>query len=137
MYITQKDLEDRYGDTVYTVAGYDDTGQTNTKIIDLAIKDAYSEVNGYLRERYDVPLNPVPDVIKRITCTLAMDIMASSGDTTNEVIQNQAKNARKSLAEMAKGVIKLGVGDKTTPTNQTDEDVQYDAPPTGERGIEL
>ena len=137
MYITEDDLKKRFGDTLYTVAGYNDQGNTDTNKIHVAIADACSEVDGYLRERYNIPLNPVPAVIKRLACTIAMDIMASSGDTANEVVQNQAKNARKSLTEIAKGVIKLGVADKITPTIQTDGDVQYDAPPAGKRGIYL
>ena len=137
MYITKTDLENRYGDTLYTVAGYDNNGNTNNKVIDLAIADAVSEVNGYLRERYTVPLSPVPDMIKRFACAIAMDMMASSGDTTNETLQTQAKNARKSLVEISKGIMTLGVSGNTSPTKTTNEDVQYDAPPTGNRGIIL
>lgn len=40
--------------------------------VNQAITDADSEINSYLQGRYSVPLNPVPNLIKKISCDLAI-----------------------------------------------------------------
>lgn len=49
-----------------------DTGSINQQVIDRAIHDADAEINAYVAGKYDVPLDPVPPIITKISVDLAI-----------------------------------------------------------------
>lgn len=111
-YCTLDDIEkkiDKY--ELIQATDDDDTGSVNVDNVDSAIAAADSEINGYLAGKYSVPLDPVPEILK----TLAVDMsiyhifLRRMGPPEHRKVQYD--NSTKFLKSVAKGEIRLGVGD--------------------------
>ena len=80
-------------------------------MVEQALVDATELVNGYVAGRYTVPLNPVPDPVRRWTCIIARYYLHK--DTPPERIEKAYVDAVAALKDVAKGLIILqsdGVG---------------------------
>lgn len=77
-----------------------------TKVAD-AIADADSEIDGYLRNRYDLPLSPVPRILKKLSVGIALYYLFHRRQIQNEVIKERYDNAVKLLDRIAKGQVQL------------------------------
>ncbi len=78
MYATEADLEKRFGkrqlDELKTMhIEYMDDGETPKPIdaVNVALRDATEEINGYIGGRYSLPLPNVPSNLNRIACDIA------------------------------------------------------------------
>ncbi len=83
------------------------------EIIERAIDDASSEIDGYLNKRYSTPLGNVPNVITKICKDIALyNIFLRIGikqGSAEESYYNQYKQDIKYLENVAKGLIDIGV----------------------------
>ncbi len=83
------------------------------EIIERAIVDASSEIDGYLNKRYSTPLGNVPNVISKICKDIALyNIFLRIGikqGSAEESYYNQYKQDIKYLENVAKGLIDIGV----------------------------
>ncbi len=83
------------------------------EIIERAIVDASSEIDGYLNKRYSTPLGNVPNVITKICKDIALyNIFLRIGikqGSAEESYYNQYKQDIKYLENVAKGLIDIGV----------------------------
>lgn len=72
MYCTQTDIEQRRISTATLIQLTDDadTGAVDAAVVAGAITEAAGTVDGFLRGRYPLPLNPVPEIIT----TIALDV---------------------------------------------------------------
>jgi phage gp36-like protein len=79
--------------------------------IDKAITAADSEIDGYLMQRYKLPLTETPVLIKHISISLALEAlyMRRHSDTISEAVAADAKTKRALLKDIAKGLVGLGV----------------------------
>lgn len=92
-------------------------GAINQARIDAAIGTAQGEVDGWLQERYDVPLDPVPALIKGACVDVALfHLYSRRMETMPDVRIKRYDNAIKLLARIADGKISLGV---TAPPEET------------------
>ena len=94
------------------------SGMVNQAVVDEAIATAQGEVDGYLQERYDVPLNPVPALIKGACRDISLfHLFSRRMDELPEIRTQRYDNAVKLLTSIARGSISLGVSDHPEETN--------------------
>ena len=125
-YCTQQDMIDRFGnDTVVelTDRAIPPTNTIDTTVLDRAIEDATSFINGFLQSRYTLPLSSIPSVIKR----LAVDITRYylHDEHVPEHVDNKFKSAEKTLKSVSKGEVNLGIDTLgVKPSSKNDVEIQ-------------
>lgn len=72
------------------------------------IEDASSDIDAYLSERYDVPLDPQPRVLTRLASDLSRYYLYDDAVDPQGVIASRYNAAIKMLARIADGTVKLG-----------------------------
>ncbi len=94
------------------------TGEVNIEVLNTALSDSSSQVDGYLAGRYCLPLKTIPQNLVRICCDLARYRLCSMSSRliTDEVIERY-KLSLKELENISKGVVSLGITDTNENTN--------------------
>lgn len=95
-------------------------GQTDTERVDEAIAYADAFIDGYLRGRHVLPLNPVPMLINKLSVDLAIFHLYSRRleYEMGDAMLLRYKNAVKLLEQIQKGLIKLGIESAETGPGQ-------------------
>ena len=97
-------------------------GVVDQDVVDRAITDADTEIDSYLAGRYSVPVSPVPDLLKRLSLDLAIEILYGRRpdyDATEAVVR-AAKNARALLVNISSRKAELpGVSEAETVTSSS------------------
>lgn len=72
-YATRQDMIDRYGeaDLIRMTDRAGALDAIDETVLATALDDAAAEINGYLRKRYDLPLDPVPRILTTMACDIA------------------------------------------------------------------
>lgn len=84
-------------------------GAVDSDRVDQAAADASSEIDGYLAARYAVPVNPVPDLVRKLAVDLVVyNLYARRVNEVPESHKDRYKNAIRLLENIAKGVVTLG-----------------------------
>jgi len=105
----------------------DRQGTVDASRVDDAISAAQGEVDGYLQERYDVPLDPVPALVKGACRDITVyHLYSRKVEEVPEVRQKRYDNAIKLLTKIAAGQISLGVA--TPPEESGSEPMRTSAP---------
>jgi len=112
MYCSQSDLEKRLPPQVVRALTDDDgDGLADTAVIDAAVTDADALIDTYLRARYTVPLNPVPDAVRSISAAVAIYFLFTRH---HEVVptehQKRYDAAVRLLDQLARGEMALDAG---------------------------
>jgi len=94
----------------------------NTDNVDRAIADAGELMDGYLRERYSLPLSPVPGLIGTLACDIAVYRLYARRSRLDppEGVAERYRNALKLLEKIQDGKITLGAGSAVTPETSAD-----------------
>nr|BDD46394.1 hypothetical protein 12 [bacterium] len=90
----------------------DTSGRTlNENVVNEAISKGDELINGYLRSRYDVPLTSAPLLVRNISVDLAVYFLYQRRYRANmpESVENQYKTSVKTLGEIQKGFVNLGI----------------------------
>jgi phage gp36-like protein len=96
----------------------ENTGQVNMDRIGAAIAAADDEINGYLAGRYDVPLAPVPGLIKNLAREIALfNLYSRTHDDVPKIRQGRHDHAVSVLTKLAAGAIALGVTEPPPAVN--------------------
>lgn len=92
----------------------DGLGEINEEVLNLALADSSSQIDGYLAARYALPLETVPQNLVRLCCDLTRYRLASMSQVsiTDEIIERY-KLSLKELDQLASGKISLGIAEKT------------------------
>ncbi len=109
MYCTVNDIEARI-DPRHLAELADDNrdGLADTATIEAAIADADALIDTHLRARYAVPFDPAPDVLRRISCDLALSaLFARRREADSPVHRARAQDAVRLLEAIARGEILL------------------------------
>ncbi|MEI7475357.1 MAG: DUF1320 domain-containing protein [bacterium] len=112
MYCTLADIQKQISkDTLIQLTDDNQTGETDTVIVDEAIIYSETLIDGYLRGRYILPLTLVPGVIKIIAVDLSVFRLYSRRFQTDtpDAINEKYKNSIKMLEQIQKGIIALGI----------------------------
>ncbi len=105
-YATQADLETRYG--VIEIAQLSDrvNGTTaDATVVARAIADAEAEIDGWLGQRYQLPLASVPAVLGLIACDLARYYLYD--DRATDAVKKRYDDAVRRLKALASGEMVL------------------------------
>lgn len=73
-----------------------------------ALDDATEFVNGFVADIYDVPLNPLPQMVVRFVCSIAVFFLWGTAAAKDSVEERDYKIAEKSLTAIRQGALTLG-----------------------------
>lgn len=121
MYITLDDLKQAIDeDRLIELTDDDRQGAVDQSKIDAAINVAQGEVDGYLQERYSIPLVPVPALVKGACRDITVyHLYSRKTEEVPDTRQKRYDNAIKLLTKIAAGQISLGI---TSPPAETTTD---------------
>lgn len=109
-----------------------DSGVLNESIVNDNIERASNEINAYCQERYSVPFEIVPGIIKDICIDITIYRLFLRRENVPEDIQNSYKRAVEKLRDIADGKISLGNSnvseDDITFSNKTEDDRYFKDP---------
>lgn len=110
-YATAEDFVLRVGEVqAIELTDRDLQGDINEQVLDMALSDSSSQIDGYLAARYALPLAIVPQNLVRLCCDLARFRLASMSQVTitDEIIARY-KLSLKELEDISAGKISLGL----------------------------
>jgi phage gp36-like protein len=97
-----------------------------------AIASADTTIDSYIAERYDLPLNPVPDLIKQISVNLAICNLYERQREADlpQAISDRRASFIKTLEKLQSGKVSIPGLRKTAPestflVNKTDDDREF------------
>lgn len=126
-YASQQDIQDRVGeDLLYTVADRQRDQVLDTAAIARALDDASSEIDGYLSERYALPLATPPVWGTRLCVDIAVYRLAVSADTLSNDIKARYEMAVAFLQRVGTGKAGLGLARQEEPQQTEGGDVRGD-----------
>lgn len=119
-YATLQDMIDAKGiDAVLVVADRSHSGAPDAAAVANALDDASSTIDGYLSERFDLPLPTAPSWGKRLCIDIAVYLLADSGGAVTDTIKDRYDAAIAMLRDVSKGIVGLGLAPAQMP--QSDE----------------
>ena len=92
--------------------------QIDNTVINQVIEDAQAEIDSYVSTRYQLPLTPVPTVLKRLSCNIARYYLYN--DQVTEQVERLYKDATAFLKSVSKGDVQLGVNSTGDSAAQTE-----------------
>lgn len=116
-YCTKSDILDQVEETYLIQLTDDDrTGAVDNDRVDRAIADADAEINGYCGQRYGIPFDPVPVLVRKISVDIAIyNLHSRRSDSLPEERLQRYKAAVALLANISKGIVSLGEDDPSDP----------------------
>jgi phage gp36-like protein len=106
-YATQDDLVARFGEKqIKALSDRDNTGAIDTARVDQALADMSNLIDGYLADRYPLPLASVPAQLVPLACDMARYLLA---ERPTEEIRSRYEDARQWLDKVAQGKYGLGL----------------------------
>jgi len=117
-YCVLADITNRISEeTVIQLSDDGNLGVVDQAVVDGAIADAGELIDGYLRGRYILPLDPVPGLVRALSLDLAVYGLYSrrASFEVPEPVTDRYKNAVKLLSEIQKGNVTLGSAGVETP----------------------
>lgn len=127
MYATVEDFVARIGEVeAVELTDREEIGEINRAVLDTALSDSASQIDGYLSGRYRLPLMTVPQNLVRICCDLARYRLCGVSHTPiTEEIESRYKLCIKELESISKGVVSLGVEELNSTLAEEDNTVQF------------
>jgi len=117
-YITVNDLNIP-NELLVQLTDDDGIGTVNDNRVDTAIADAQAEVDGYCGKRYKVPFTAPTRLVKRLVANLAAYNLYARRGMIAEDIASMRKDAIKTLENISKGVVSLGMEPQPPPAAET------------------
>lgn len=109
MYATQEDIVELYSmDLLLRVADHDKDDVPDAQVVEMGLQSAEDLCNAYLSAQYDVPVDPVPGVIRKCCIDIAVYNMAHGRAQRTEEMRLRYEDALKILEKIAAG--KIGIG---------------------------
>ncbi|MBN26263.1 MAG: hypothetical protein CL578_14575 [Alteromonadaceae bacterium] len=110
MYCSVDDMANRFDLTeLIQLTDSSGLGLIDEQVVNAAITDASSVIDGYLGGRYPLPLAVVPSVLTRICANIARYNLYDNQVT--DVVKRNYEDALKFLTAVGKGDIRLGLSD--------------------------
>jgi phage gp36-like protein len=110
MYATVLDVERRL-DPVHLIELADDDrdGMADAEVVEAAIADADGLIDAYLQDRYPIPLDPVPALVRKLSIDLAVaNLFARRRESVSPAHEARARLATEILIGLNRGEIILG-----------------------------
>lgn len=122
MYATANDFILRVGELqAIELTDRNMRGEVNRAVLEMALADSSSQIDGYLAARYRLPLPSIPQNLTRLCCDLARYRLASMSSVaiTDEIIERY-KLSLKELEWLASGKMSLGLDEATTAEDNSE-----------------
>lgn len=117
-YATLQDLVDRYGERELVQL----TDRTNrppssvdTSVVGRALGDATAIADGYVGKACALPLGEVPPALVKATADIARYYLHGKAAEKDGAVERAYLEARRWLADVARGLVQLDVGGVTPP----------------------
>jgi phage gp36-like protein len=131
-YCTKQDLIDRFGERELIQL----TDRTNTPVstvddvvVNRALGDATSLIDGYVGKVYTLPLATVPDILAKLSADVARFYLHGKGVDKDHPVRVAYNDAVAYLVNVAKGLVQLvDIGSGETPPAAGGGQVQVIAP---------
>jgi len=108
-YCTLDDIKEQIPESeLIQLTDDEDLGIVDASITDRAIADADAEINSYCAERYTVPFDPVPDIIRKRSVDIAIYNLFSRRQIYNENRSSRHKDDIRFLERVSSGSVSLG-----------------------------
>jgi phage gp36-like protein len=105
-YAIKSDLETRFGaDEILQLADRDGSGVVDVGVIEAALADADVEIDGYLAVLYTLPLTPVPELVKRLSCDIARYRLWK--DRASEQVRKGYEDSIDTLKRISAGTVRI------------------------------
>lgn len=112
MYCSKADILERLDERLLAQLTDDDAGTTvDDAKVERAIADAQAEIDGYVGTRHQMPLSPVPDIVRKVCVELAVYHLYSRRLGAPEEWRTRYEDNRRWLEQVAAGRVSLGVDD--------------------------
>ena len=107
-YATASDLNTRFGAAeILQLADRDIDGDADTGVVEAALADADTEIDGYLAAQYSLPLTSVPALVTRLACDIARYRLWA--DAASEHVRQGYEDAVDLLKRIAAGTVRLSL----------------------------
>jgi phage gp36-like protein len=117
-YCTLADILDKIPESeVINMTDDEGEGVVNQGRVNDAIADAQALIDSYAGKRHNVPLDPVPRVIQRAACVIAIYNLFARRLGAPEEWQRRHEAQVRWLRDLADGKVTLGGGDPTGTPN--------------------
>lgn len=106
----------------------DDTGfgQVDEAVVEEKIQDADSEIDSYCKKKYEVPFDPVPDIVNKLSVDIALyNLYSRRQNLLNEVVTKRYDDAIKFLKDVARGLAEIT--DVPPPATDSDQVGKFQA----------
>lgn len=117
-YATLEHLIDRHGEgqlVLLTDHGAVATGVVDADVVARALADTDALIDGFLQDRYTLPLAVVPPLLTDIA--IAVGIWKLHRSTPDDKVKDDYRDALAMLERIGKGIVKLSVGGVEAATN--------------------
>ena len=112
MYATLDDLKKQLPeDLLIQLTDDDGDGYIVSAVAETALETADVEIDGYLGERYPLPLQPVPAIIVKQAVDIAIYNLYARRQGPPEYVEKRYNNVIRFLERISRGEISLGAGD--------------------------
>ena len=102
------------------------TGMVDDSVVNKAIQDADGEINSYCKKKYEVPFNPVPDMINKLSVDISIyHLYSRRQNLLNESVTKRYDDAIKFLKDVARGVAEIT--DVPPPATDSDQVGKFQA----------
>jgi len=109
-------------------------GQVDEAVVARSIADADAEIEAYLGERYQLPLSPVPALVRKLSVDIALYNLYSRRLAPPEARERRYQEAKALLREAARGLATLGEG---APSENAAADLPEATTQAGDRRFTL
>lgn len=106
-YCTQADLSERFGNTELSQLTDEAAASPQAPEIIKAIDEAGSLIDSYISTRYDVPVSPVPTILRKLACDIARKYLWKDRADDQSVVTKNYADAVAFLRDVARGLISL------------------------------
>jgi len=118
-YCVKQDLIDRYGqEELIQLTDRANAGVIDDTVLDQAIADADSLIDGYLASRYSLPLSDVPVSLVRVAAALTRYFLYTEAAT--DQVEKAHDQAIAWLKDVARGTVNLGLSATNGKPNPAD-----------------
>ena len=115
-YATKNDIVGLYGPTLLDlIADRDNDGRAEDVVVAAALTSATEEINGFISQRYVLPIDPPPPMFKQFCIDMAVYRMTPLDDARTEEMRKRYDDCIKRLTMIANGDLGLGLPEDEEP----------------------
>jgi phage gp36-like protein len=114
-YASAADLTSRFGEAIQQMVSQDPMASTKVQV---ALEDAAAEVDSYLEGRFQLPLQPVPRTILRVSCDIACyRLLSLLPNMEVEDARHRYEDAVRTLQAIRDARLDLGLPQSSVPAS--------------------